>query len=92
MGTHGSPPTRVLEVPVKWTQPDRSPTDLQVGPETLSTTPTTLEDLGRPHLNSGRPVGLVAQVSLLYRGGGAASRSVDRGIPSVITEGSLPNL
>jgi hypothetical protein len=31
MGTHVSPPTRVLEVPVKWTQPARSPADLQVG-------------------------------------------------------------
>jgi hypothetical protein len=35
MGTHGSPPTRVLEVPVKWTRPARSSTDLQVGLETL---------------------------------------------------------
>jgi hypothetical protein len=46
MVTHGSPPTRVLEVPVKWTRPAKSPTDLQVGPETLSTTLVTLEDLG----------------------------------------------
>jgi hypothetical protein len=46
MGTHGSPPTRVLEVPIKWTRPAKSPTDLQMGPETLSTTPETLEDLG----------------------------------------------
>jgi hypothetical protein len=38
MGTHGSPPTRVLEDPVKWTRPVRSPTDLQVGPKTLSAT------------------------------------------------------
>jgi hypothetical protein len=44
-GTHGSPPTRVLEVPVKWTRPARSPTDLQVGPKTLSTILATLEDL-----------------------------------------------
>jgi hypothetical protein len=32
MGTHGSPPTMVLEVPVKWTRPARTPVDLQVGP------------------------------------------------------------
>jgi hypothetical protein len=68
MGTHGSPPARVPEVPIKWTQPARSPTDLQVGPETLSTTLATLEDLGRPHPDSGRPAGLVAQASPLYRG------------------------
>jgi hypothetical protein len=43
MGAHGSPLTRVLEVFVKWTRPARSPADLQVGPETLSTIPTTLE-------------------------------------------------
>jgi hypothetical protein len=68
MGTHGSPPTRVPEVPVKWTQPARSPADLQVGPETLSTTPATLEDLGHPHPDSGRPAELVVQVFPLYRG------------------------
>jgi hypothetical protein len=68
MGTHGSPPTRVLEVPVKWTRHVRSPTDLQVDPETLSTTPATLEDLERTYPNPGRPVGLVAQVSPLGRG------------------------
>jgi hypothetical protein len=49
MGTHGSAPTRVLEVPVKWTRPAKSSTDLQVGLETLSTVPVTLEDLGRPY-------------------------------------------
>jgi hypothetical protein len=63
MGTHGSPPTRVPKVPVKWTRPTRSPADLQVGPETLSTIPATLEDLGRPYLDRGRPAGLVEQVS-----------------------------
>jgi hypothetical protein len=45
MGTHGSTPTRVPEVPVKWTRPTRSPTDLQVGPETLSSILATLDDL-----------------------------------------------
>jgi hypothetical protein len=30
MGTHGSPPTRVLEIHVKWARPARSLTDLQV--------------------------------------------------------------
>jgi hypothetical protein len=50
MGTHGSPPTRVPEVPVKWTRPAKSPADLQVGPETLSTIPATLEDLRRPQI------------------------------------------
>jgi hypothetical protein len=68
MDTHGSPPTRVLEVPLKWTRPARSPTELQVGPETLSTIPTTLENLGRPYPDSGRPAGLVAQASPLDRG------------------------
>jgi hypothetical protein len=67
MGTHGSPQTRVLEVPVKWTRPARSPANLQVGPETLSTIPMTLEDLRRPHPDSGRPAGLVAQASPLDR-------------------------
>jgi hypothetical protein len=33
MGTHWFPPTRVPEVPVKWTQPTRSPVELQVGQE-----------------------------------------------------------
>jgi hypothetical protein len=49
MGTHGSPPTRVLEVSVKWTRPARSPVDLQVGLDTLSTVPATLENLGQPY-------------------------------------------
>jgi hypothetical protein len=48
-------------------------------------------DLGRPDLDSGRPVGLVAQ--LLSRSQcGAANRSEDCGILSVISEGDLPNL
>jgi hypothetical protein len=68
MGTHGSPPTRVPKVPVKWARPARSSADLQVGLETLSTTPVTLEDLGRPHPDPGRPAGLVVQVSPLDRG------------------------
>jgi hypothetical protein len=63
MGTHGSPPTKVLEVPVKWIRPARSPADLQVGPETLSTTPVTLEDLGRPYPDSRRPAELVEKAS-----------------------------
>jgi hypothetical protein len=68
MGTHGSPLTTVPEVPVKWTQPARSPTDLQVGLETLSTIPVTLGDLDQPHPDSGRPAGLVAQASPIDRG------------------------
>jgi hypothetical protein len=68
MGTHGSPSTRVPEVPVKWIRPARSPVDLQVGPEALSTILATLEDLRRPHPDSGRPAGLVAQVPPLDRG------------------------
>jgi hypothetical protein len=63
MGTHGSPPTRVPEVPVKWTRPAKSPTYLQVGPETLSTIPATLEDLGRPDLDHRRPARLAEQAS-----------------------------
>jgi hypothetical protein len=61
MGTHGSPLIRVLEVPVKWTRPARIPVDLQVGLETLSAAPTTLEDLGRPYPDRGRPARLVGQ-------------------------------
>jgi hypothetical protein len=63
MGTHGSPPTRVPEVLVKWSQPARSPADLQVGPETLSTIPATQEDLGRPDPDRRRPAGLAEQAS-----------------------------
>jgi hypothetical protein len=91
MGIHGSPPTRIPEVPVQWTRPAKSPNDLQVGPETLSTISATLEDLGRPHPNSGRPTGLVAQVSPLERGAALPVGPRMR-IPSVITEGNLPNL
>jgi hypothetical protein len=92
MGTHWSPPTRVLEVPVKWTRPVRSPTDLQVDIETISTTLAILEDLRRPYLNPERPAGLVAQVSPLRSRHGNASRSADRGIHPVITEDGLPKL
>jgi hypothetical protein len=63
MGTHGSQPTRVPEVLVKWTQPARSPADLQVGPETLSTISATLEDLGRPYPDRRGPARLVEQAS-----------------------------
>jgi hypothetical protein len=68
MGTHGSPPTRVPELPVKWTWPVRSPTNLQLGLETLSTTPATLEDSRRPHLDLGGSAELVAQASPPGRG------------------------
>jgi hypothetical protein len=54
IGTHGSPPIRVSEVAFKWTRPARSLVDLQVGPETL-------EDLGRPYPDRGRPARLVGQ-------------------------------
>jgi hypothetical protein len=67
MDTHRSSQTRVLEVPVKWTRPVRSPIDLQVDPKTLSTTPATLEDLRRPYPDPERPARLVAQVSPLGR-------------------------
>jgi hypothetical protein len=63
MGTHGSQPTRVPEIPVKWTRPARSPTDLQVGPDTLSTVLATQEDLGRPYPDRRRPARLVGQAS-----------------------------
>jgi hypothetical protein len=53
MGTHGSPPTRVSTVPDRQARPTRRPadlsvdhTDLQEGPETLSTILATLEDFG----------------------------------------------
>jgi hypothetical protein len=64
MGTHGSPPTRVPEVPIKWIRPVRSPVDLQVGLETLSTTPATLEDSRRPYPDPEGSAELVAQDSL----------------------------
>jgi hypothetical protein len=90
MGTHGSPPTRVPEVPVKWTRPARSPADLQVGPVTLS---IILVTLGRPWTALSRSWETYracgARFSLNH-GGGAANRSEDRGILSAITEGDLP--
>jgi hypothetical protein len=89
MATHGSPPTEVPEVPNQVDPTCQKPADLQVGPETLSTIPATLEDLGRPHPDSGRPTRLVAQVSPLDRG---AAPSKDHGILFVITEGDLRNL
>jgi hypothetical protein len=46
----------------------QAPANLQVDPETLSTIPMTLEDLGRLHPDSERPAGLVARVSPLGRG------------------------
>jgi hypothetical protein len=52
-------------------------------------------DLGRPHTTSSRlrkTCRVVAQVSPLDCGGGAASRSEDREILSVITEKDLPYL
>jgi hypothetical protein len=45
-----------------------APTDLQVGPKTLYTTPVTLEDPWRPYPDLGRPAWLVAQISPLGRG------------------------
>jgi hypothetical protein len=91
MGTHGSPLTRVLEVSVKWIRRVISPADLQVGPETLSTTLTTLEDSRRPYPNPGGSAECVEQESpqVVAR---AASRSADRGIHPVITEDDLTNL
>jgi hypothetical protein len=59
------------------------------GPEDLIHNPS---DLGRPNPDSGRLAGLVVQASPLDCGGGAASRSEDHRILSVITEGDLPNL
>jgi hypothetical protein len=88
MGTYGSPTTRVPEVSVKWTRPARSPADLQVGPETLSTTTATLNDL----------IQITEDLPSLWRKllpksqCGAANRSEDHEILSVITEGDLPNL
>jgi hypothetical protein len=35
MGTHGSPPNRVLEVPVKWARPASGSRDLVYGPDDL---------------------------------------------------------
>jgi hypothetical protein len=63
MGTHGSQPTRALEVPVKWTRPARSSVDLHVGLKTLSTVPVTLKDLGQSYPDRGRPARLAGQAS-----------------------------
>jgi hypothetical protein len=65
MGTYRFPPTRVLEVPVKWTRPVRSPADLQVG---LETTSATLEGSRRPYPDPGGSAGLEAQDFPLGRG------------------------
>jgi hypothetical protein len=35
MGTPGSPPTRLMDVPDKWVRPTRRPADLTVGPTDL---------------------------------------------------------
>jgi hypothetical protein len=88
MGTHGSPPTRVSEIPVKWTRPARSPADLQVGPEILSTTPATLDDLIQiPEDLSGLWRKLLPRSRC-----DTTNRAEDHGILSVIMEGDLPNL
>jgi hypothetical protein len=84
MGTHDSPPTRAPDVPVMWTRPVRSPTDLQVDPETLFATPTTLEDSRRPYID---PRGPSPRSRL-----DTASMSADRVILPVITKDDLPNL
>jgi hypothetical protein len=68
MGTHMSPLVKVLEVLAKWTRPARSPTDLQVSLKTLSTTPTTMEDPGRPYPDPGASARVRAQGELLVRG------------------------
>jgi hypothetical protein len=65
MGTHGSPPAMVPEVPAKWTRLARSPADLQVGSKTLSTTLVTLEDSRRPYPDPGGSTELGAQGELL---------------------------
>jgi hypothetical protein len=92
MGTHGSPLTRVLEVPAKWNRPVRSPTDLKVDPETLSATLATLEDLGRPYPDPGGPAGLAAQGSPLGRGTAPPVGPQITEFTPVITEDDLPNL
>jgi hypothetical protein len=85
MGTHGSPLTRVLEVLVKWTQLVRSPTNLQVDPEALSTTQATLSRSRK----TCRACGACFSPKSRF---GAASRSADRRIRPVIMEDDLPNL
>jgi hypothetical protein len=92
MGTHGSPPTRVPEVPTKWTQPARRPTDLQVGPETLSTPPATQEDSRRPYPDPGGPAGLGAQDELLDRGLAPPVGPKITGFFLVIKADGLPDL
>jgi hypothetical protein len=93
---HGYPwvstPARVPEVPVKWTRPARSTRRPANRPGDLIHNP---DDLGRPQATSSR-------LRKTCRACGAsfsprsrcdtASRSEDRRILSVITEGPLPNL
>jgi hypothetical protein len=69
MGTYGYPPTRVPEVPVKWTRPVRSPANLQ-GPKTLSTTPVpeaSICDESAPPLES-IPIGRTSSFPYHSRG------------------------
>jgi hypothetical protein len=67
MGPHQPRSWRSLSS-LKWTQHVRSPVDLEVDPETLSTIPTTLEDPGQLYLDLGGPAGLAAQGSPLGHG------------------------
>jgi hypothetical protein len=85
MGPHDQGPGGPCQVDPTCQKPHRPAS----GPRDLIHNPG---DLGRPDPDSGRPIGLVMQASPLDRGGGASSRSEDRGSPSVITEGDLPNL
>jgi hypothetical protein len=96
MGTHGSPPTRVLEVPNEWPNlPEAQPTCHKLsrpasGPGDLI---HSSDDLGRlwMTLSRSRATCQACEASLsLDHGGGGASRLEGRGIYSVITEGDLP--
>jgi hypothetical protein len=91
MGTHGSRPTRVPKVPVKWTRPVEAPPTykwaqrpypqirrLWKTSDNLIQIPEDLPGLWRKLLPRSRR--------------GTANRSEDREILFVITEGDLPNV
>ena len=70
------PPTSDPEVPDQWTRPARSPVDLQVGPATLTKTPTTPDDLIR--IASDLPEGLPYKERPDTRSGAANQVRVSR--------------
>jgi hypothetical protein len=79
MSTHGSPPTRVPEVPVKWTRPARSPARPTSRPGDLTHNPGNLGRLQKT-LSKSRRIRRACGARLFPRSRlDAASRSADLG-------------